>query len=328
MAFGNDVRDLTRTARLHSRSSIFVGHAEASAFCVDHPVAEVTDEKSPMPACESCDAADEQPVPKLSSRRRLRVLVLFAGRKRPESLANVLQGHGHLAVTFERMDSPEQDLSVDAVQRELLSRVYGGEFDAIFLAPPCASFSIALDVALRSRLEPEGLSTLVGNSLTYVQSQNALVDFTVRICIAAEAVGTIWAIENPAARDDGVARWDEFADRGSIWHLKSTIDLARDSDASRITFAQCQFSAPWQKYTSLLVSSSAVRPFRKRFAAAVCRCAKHDLQAKGNDVITGESLTARSAAYPPLMCEALADAAVEAAVASAIRLVVAAYASG
>ena len=307
VAFGNDVRDLTRTARLHSRSSIFVGHAEASAFCVDHPVAEVTDEKSPMLACGSCDAADEQPAPKLSSRRRLRVLVLFAGRKRPESLANVLQGHGHLAVTFERMDSPEQDLSVDAVQRELLSRVYGGEFDAIFLAPPCASFSIALDVALRSRLEPEGLSTLVGNSLTYVQSQNALVDFTVRICIAAEAVGTIWAIENPASRREWPCRWDKYIDRGFLWDMPSVAKLRKSANAEAVTLAQCQFGAPWQKYSSLLVCQAGVIAARRIFGNARCSCSHHDVVLRGVDPESDVLRTAQAAAYPPQLCAALSE---------------------
>ena len=300
-----------RTQRLHARSAVAVAPAEAAAFCV--PCADAI--ASHEPDVEHSEVVETV---HLGMSRALSVLVLFSGRRRPGDLPSALRSRGHDVTTFELLDADDQDLSVAATQAAVVSRVVGGEFDFVFLAPPCSSFSIAIEDVLRTVSEPEGVSTLSDGWRSYVQRHNELAWFAARVCYAAEVAGVAWAIENPAARDDGVARWDEFADRGSIWHLKSTIDLARDSDASRITFAQCQFSAPWQKYTSLLVSSSAVRPFRKRFAAAVCRCAKHDLQAKGNDVITGESLTARSAAYPPLMCEALADAAAEAAVASAI----------
>ena len=102
--------------------------------------------------CSPC-GADSSP------QSALRVLVLFAGRRRPKSLRRALERLGVIVVTFEILDDPlAQDLTRAAVQSALLARVAGGEFDAVFMAPPCASFCLALQPVLRSRREPVGIT--------------------------------------------------------------------------------------------------------------------------------------------------------------------------
>ena len=82
-------------------------------------------------------------------------------------------------VTFEIRDDPKAQNLADAdVQRALLARVAGGEFDAVFLAPPCASFCLALQPVLRSRFEPEGMRPIPREWAAYLRRHNALVQFS------------------------------------------------------------------------------------------------------------------------------------------------------
>ena len=74
-------------------------------------------------------------------------------------MRRALERLGVIVVTFEIRDDPRaQNLADASVQRALLARVEGGEFDAVFLAPPCNSFCLALQPILRSRFEPEGMT--------------------------------------------------------------------------------------------------------------------------------------------------------------------------
>jgi hypothetical protein len=323
----------TRTSRRHGRSSVQVAAAEASALCLPsagdaRSPAFLEGERAtlepPVASGESSPHAAHQAT-QVKSRdtgaleRPLRVLVLFAGPDRAGSLPRYLREQGHVVVTFERLDGSLQDLSVPALQHELLGRVQGGEFDAVFAAPPCASFSVALDVPLRSRLEPEGLSTLGADDRAYVETQNALVAFTARVCRAADVAGAAWAIENPASRRAWPCRWAKYVDRGFIWDMPAMEQLSAATRAARVTFAQCQFSAPWQKYTSLLVSRTGAEHALRRFGNALCSCEHHDVVLHGVDPATEQLRTAQAAAYPPALCAAFGDWLVEACVRTAPR---------
>ena len=243
----------------------------------------------------------------------LRILILFAGRRRPKSLRRSLERLGVIVVALEVLDDPrEQDLAVARVQCALLARVEGGEFDAVFLAPPCNSFCLALQPVLRSRFEPEGMTPVPVEWAGYLRRNNALVQFTADVCMAADQAGAAWFIENPASREAGVAFWPAMANRCLMWHMPAMQSLVDTLGAVPTTFAQCGFAAEYQKYTTLLCSSRAATRVRKSFAHKVCSCDSHAKVAKGRDEF-GNSLSAPAAEYPPAMCDELALVLVDSA---------------
>jgi hypothetical protein len=178
----------------------------------------------------------------------LRVLILFAGRRRPKSLRRALERLGVSVATFEILDDPKaQDLANAEVQRLLLGRVAGGEFDVVFLAPPCASFCLALQPVLRSRFEPEGMTPIPKEWAGYLRRNNALVQFSADICMAADQCGAAWLIENPASRESGIAYWPAMAKRCVMWHMPAMQTLVDEAGAEAVTFAQCCFASDYQK---------------------------------------------------------------------------------
>ena len=259
-----------------------------------------------LTACTSCTTGDEVVEERVHTQRTVRVLILFAGRRRPRSLRRALEGLGASVVTFEVRDDPVgQDLSRPAVQAALLQRVEGGEFDVVFLAPPCSSFCLALEPVLRSKREPEGKRSVRGVWGGYLKRHNALVDFTADICLAADQAGAGWFIENPASREAGPAFWARMQHRCLMWHMPSMQRLMTQTGAEPVTFAQCQFSTPYQKYTTLLTSQLAVPLARRTLGHAICTCESHAMVAKGRDEF-GNSLSAPAAEYSPHLCEVLA----------------------
>ena len=239
------------------------------------------------------------------TRHIVRVLVLFSGRRRPGSIAQYLRAMGVDVTTYEIMDGADQDLTVWAVQQGVLDRVKGGEFDAIFLAPPCASFCFALRPVLRSKRQPLGRDGVPARWRAYLQKHNNLVSFSADVCLAAESVKAAWVIENPASRASGMAYWKEMAHRPTIWDMPAMLRLAVRADAVPVTTAQCQFGSEYQKYTTFLCSRHAAHPALQAIGLARCTCTSHAKVAKGYDEF-GESLSAPAAAYPPQLCEELA----------------------
>ena len=244
------------------------------------------------------------------------VLVLFAGCDRRGSLRRALRRRGYRVETFEILEGKEQDLSVQAVQRAILARVHAGEFAAVYLGTPCASFCTALQPQLRSVAEKEGVTPVPPEWRAYLQRHNGFVRFSAEVILRASHAGTVWMIENPASQRSGVAEWSAHADRPSLWDMPCIDAAMRATRASRVTFAQCCFGSKYRKYTTIMSCRASAAPLRERFAWARCSCERHEAVAAGRDEF-GESLSAPAAAYPPAMNEAIADAVIAALHASA-----------
>ena len=258
--------------------------------------------RPPPPSEKLPPAAETEPAKSAA----VRVLILFSGRRRPGSIATYLTMLGAEVVTFEIMDdSAAQDLSAESVQSAVLGRVRGGEFDAVFLAPPCASFCFALRPILRSLRYPMGRQDVPRRWQSYLRKHNSFVRFSAQVCLAAETVGAAWMVENPASRRRGMAFWSEMAHRPTLWDTQPVLDLVTSTDAVPVTAAQCQFGSEYQKYTTFLCSSGAAPYALQAIGLARCNCTEHAKVAKGYDEF-GESLSAPAAAYPPALCEQLA----------------------
>eukprot|EP00965_Chrysotila_dentata_P063111 2091183-Pleurochrysis_carterae.AAC.1 len=68
----------------------------------------------------------------------------------------------------------EHDVLREHVAARLLGWVGSGKFRAVFVAPPCSSFSVAHPARLRSRSEPEGMQPVPAEWAAYLRKHNAL----------------------------------------------------------------------------------------------------------------------------------------------------------
>ena len=164
----------------------------------------------------------------------------------------------------------------------LVDAVRTCHFDAVFLAPPCSSYSVRHPVKLRSRARPEGVQPLPAGWEAYVRKHNGLAAFTGRVVEAAAAAGVPVAIENPADRadDDSAAGWERHADSGSLWRMKCISEALQRAVARPVTFAQCgrvrrrdgsmlELGSPAQKWTTLAASPWLAREL-EALAEALC----------------------------------------------------------
>ena len=322
-----------------ARRATLVAPASASAFCLPHaslpcapasspevvpPARTTSPYHQPIPAVAppSLESAIEvsldarlRAAATLPGGRPLRFLVLFSGRSRPFDLGEQLRRMRHHVDVVDLVVDASHQLLDPSIQDKYYEMVRGGEYDAVFLAPPCSSFCVALQPQLRSFRQPEGITPVPQEWRQYLKRHNALAQFATRICLAAHHSSTQWVIENPASRRYGVARWDKHVDRASIWDLACFRLLRKVTSAASVTTAQCGFASPFQKMTTLWCSVGMAPALHRRFAHAVCRCSSHEKVAHGEDEF-GASLTALSAEYPPLMCAALARSLVDGALES------------
>ena len=280
--------------------------APVEAAVAQGPVSQIGD------GCAECGVDDDvrggdrhNSVARDDPARPKAVLVLFAGRDRQGSLRRVLRRLGFRTVTFELMDDEcEQDLSKGAIQSRVLESILNDDYDFVWMAPPCSTFSPALWPRVRSLLEPMGVRTLSGRSLERVQLHNNLVEFVSRVINVAESQDVQWAVENPAVRRYGPTTWARCRNLATIWDTPPMRRALRHATAGMVTFAQCAFCSDYQKLTALAVSAASVASFERCFAWATCACESHAKVAKGRDA-NGESLSAPAAAYPPRMNEAI-----------------------
>ena len=268
-----------------------VAPVEASAFCVGGHLPSVTQ--------TACDAGV------------VRVLLLFAGRERTLSLCRCLRMLGAYVETFELLDDRSQDLTQRELQLQVLRRIKSGEFDAVFVATPCASFCAALDPQLRSMTDGQvmGKRALPLKWQAYLKRHNSMVYFTATVMRAATQAEVEWVVENPASQREGLAAWPEHADKPSLWDVPEIAAAACEASAGAVTFAQCQFGSDYRKYTTLACSPGTRAQLHAAFAWARCFCRKHKKVAKGLDEFGG-SLSAPSGEYPPAMNAELAYALV------------------
>jgi hypothetical protein len=308
------------------------GNVEQRSEQVRHELRDETDtgRSGDLDKCPACDASTDVGAPQRAARevkggelaavpegdaharghetrpKGKRFLILFAGRERPHDLRDALRRLGARVDSYEIMDDVDgQDLSRPSVQSIVLAGIAKGIWDGVYVAPPCASFSPALTPRLRSLTEVEGVSPVPARWAAYLEKHNHLARFAAVVADAADKAGAVWLIENPASRRGGWAWWPAFADAPTLWDLPEFVALRNRTAATRVTFAQCQFGAEYQKYTSVMASASAGAALHRVLGGARCGCTSHAKLAVGRDEF-GESLSAPSAAYPPALNTALA----------------------
>ena len=186
------------------------------------------------------------------------------------------------------------------------------QYDAVFIATPCSSYSVAHRPQLRSRRHPEGTPTTTASWAAYLAKHNRLAEWTARLIEAAGAAGVPWALENPADRGQrgSPAWWPDKADHAPLWIQPCILRASALTAARSRTFSQCSFHASVQKYTTVMHSpllDAQLGPLDSRQCAHMAEGVAHAHVAHGVDE-GGRSRAAAAAAYPVALNEFLAEA--------------------
>ena len=155
------------------------------------------------------------------------VLILFSGPTgRQTSLAAYLRRLGCWVEEVDiRIDPAGHDLTRVEVRNHYLRRIAAGVYDAVFAAPPCSSFSPALEPQLRSVSSPEGIEPVPPEWRQYLDKHNTLADFAAAALKLARSHGLLWLMENPADRSKPPAFWEAKKGYGNIWIMPSMVAL-------------------------------------------------------------------------------------------------------
>ena len=167
------------------------------------------------------------------------------------------------------------DLLNDDFFTYLLGLVKAGQFDAVFAAPPCSTYSVARffptdhgsgPPPVRSRAHIDGLPDVPASNRRELRRANEITRRTTILLRAAHSTGADFVIENPADRGNPADHLlFQVAEHGPIWLDQHMIELARACSTESATFAQCRFGGASQKYTTLWFTAGMapyLRPLR------------------------------------------------------------------
>ena len=166
------------------------------------------------------------------------------------------------------------DMSSQGLFNLLLKLVGAGRVGLLWLAPPCTTFSLALQPRLRSKEEPWGFDSLLPDVCEgSLHMHQCLLLWLVQATAGHEAV-----VETP---------WGGYARHLPWWKL--CMRLGREFRVD-----QCRYEVPYLKPTSLLCSSQNFGALGRR-----CKCKVRHVRLEG-------PLTAAAAVYPLSLCQEVA----------------------
>ena len=219
------------------------------------------------------------------------------------------------------MRDEEQNLELDDVWCTVVERIKARAYDVVAVTPPCSTWSRATfkdggPSPVRDRDHPWGLPTLRPGSTAKAKcdSGSLLVQRSLQACRLAHKVDAAYLLEHP--EDLGMAPRGLPA---SLWALPEAQQLAEDTDATTVAVQQCNFGASSVRPTRFLTTLQNVaslgwtgwpRLAQKTFSylgplPLRCTCGSRRRPLVGK-LQSGEFVTAAAAAYPPLLCRALA----------------------
>ena len=191
-------------------------------------------------------------------------------------------------LTFDFCHGEDQDLLDETLQQRLFALISANAFWCIGAAPECASFSRAVNPAVRDREHPEGLTGLTANMAIKVERGNRHAAFVLAVLTLAASLDITYWAENP----DGSFLWLQ-----RDW-LKSGLCSFRNS----YRFDMCRFGTIWRKRTRICTNSclAGVRH--------LCLGGHSHQQLRGRSLTYQLSWTRVAQVYPRRLCEDLATA--------------------
>ena len=257
-------------------------------------------------------------------------MYLFVGARRHSDVAACLrqaEASGKIKLILKEFDierSPDHDLTNVALWTEILETLDEGSW-FIIVSPPCNTFSRARfqrrhpgPRPVRTKAWPRGFPWLSNANKQKVAEANFFVDKCIEACERAANSNGFFILEHP--EDLGVVD-DEHP--GSIWQWPEILELIPKCNACCFAIHQCRFGAitpkPTRLLTNLQVSDSRCHMSLPKFDRSGFykgplprKCGhrhSHTLIGK-----TGTRWnTSPSAAYPPQMCQFLANLILHAA---------------
>ena len=217
---------------------------------------------------------------------------------------------------------PAHDILSDSFFQHLLHLVSIGHFFAVFAAPPCSTFSVSRHYRVKRKRSqrdsgpppvrlrhcPTGIIPPPPGHAAELATANSIVDRICTILTAAATAGAEFIIENPADRSNAsISHTFLCADHCPLWFYPDVATLKQHAQCRTCTFAQCEWGAEYQKYTTLLYTPG-LAPTLDAWNVGRCSHASHAMQAGGARDAQGTWGSRRSAAYPPRMNKALAQA--------------------
>ena len=256
------------------------------------------------------------------------VLNLFSGQyKRPDGLTAAIQALGYTVVEVDNSvqhgGGHANDLLNDNFFSQLLEDCREGKFRAVFAAPPCSTFSVSRffdydgpdhsdrgPLPIRDRNNILGLPNLNDKQQTELRKANSIVSRCVAIMEAVAESGGSYICENPSDRGDPkqpVTYMPALKHHGPIWLMPEMIQLQSKFGGKQITFAQCEFGSPWQKYTTIAISPDLMATLG-HLSKKCCSHTKGEHETLAGKHADGTWRSSSAAAYPPKLCLALAAA--------------------
>ena len=245
------------------------------------------------------------------------MLIVFAGRARTHNLASALRERGFEVIEIDTLQGGRRhDVTIQAVLDALVRDIEAGVFAGVFLATPCASYSVLFQPLRRTLDEPYGVAALGKDWAAYLLKHNTLAIATATLALAANKANAFVMIENPARRSDPAspACWRDKSgvikhpQHCSLFDLPVIQQLAVELKAAQLVLPQCWFGGQqhYQKWTVILASRELI-PHMRAFMGCTCTHPFHGKQATGLDE-NNRSLAELAAEYPQQMDVALAEA--------------------
>ena len=147
---------------------------------------------------------------------------------------------GHIVTAVDTKVGGESDNVLRrTVIDPLLLAIASQQYDAVFIATPCSSYSVRHPRKLSSRKNVRGVIPMYPEWAAYVSKHNRLADISAEIMEACTDAGIPWALENPADRGDDTspAHWEQHADHGSLWMVDPIRNAIARANATSYTFA-------------------------------------------------------------------------------------------
>ena len=247
--------------------------------------------------------------------RPRRILYIFSGPHRPtDGVAAFAAMRGWDTTEVDTLvGGDDHDVLLDGVRRRILDAVAAGEYDAVLIATPCTSFSVArgnhadgrVHYGLRTFEHRDGPPDAPEAVKAFVRKHNVFVRFTVAVARLALRLDLDLIIENPAPRHvpDFPSYWPARAHLPQLWDMQPVLDVYEEAAGglSLLVIPQCAFGPGphgllFQKYTGLLCSRRAATRLAD-LTHLTCNHASHDKACGTNAAI--------AAAYPAPLNDAL-----------------------
>ena len=230
-------------------------------------------------------------------------LILFSGVS--SGIRSWLNKRGYAVIAFDISVSQDYDLSKRNVIDCVLGWIKAGLVAGVWLSPPCRTWSIACQPALRTRDHIWGVhhSAIASHRVPILQDGNRTLRVACRIASCCNELGVPVFLEHPES--------------ALSWHAPPLAALLR-SDHCRIACASmCAFGAPWRKHGRIVCWHACIDRFHFR------RCTGHHgfcsfshkrhRVLEGRDPISNKLWATIAAKYPSRFCTAACQSLIDAA---------------